>query len=202
MFKKIELTSKTLDKSNFIDESMLEIPLVGRSNVGKSTFLNKLLKRKIAKVSKTPGRTRSIDFYLIDDTFYIVDLPGFGYARVGRDLKGLWKSAMGQYFERNSIKYAVHLIDASVPAQPIDLEVSAWIQGIGINEILLFTKIDKVGKSKLFHQLNHLSSQFHIQSDQFKIQFSKNFSEAQILELQQRFYSILGFVRPPDKVRE
>ncbi len=193
MFKKVELVSKTLQTNCLIQESLNEIPLVGRSNVGKSTFLNKILKRKIARVSKTPGRTRSIDFYLIDEKFYIVDLPGFGYAKVGWDLKEKWQKVMANYFKRKSITHVIHLIDSSIPVQKIDLEVSQWISNLGLIEILLFTKTDKVKKTKLKHQLKLLSEKFTIPVEFEKIEFSKNYSENQIFALQEKFYSVLGF---------
>jgi GTP-binding protein len=129
-------------------DGMPEFAFIGRSNVGKSSLINMLTARKgLAKVSGTPGKTRLLNFFLINKSWYLVDLPGYGYAKVSKSKQKELKSMINNYLlNRESLVMAFVLIDPNIPPTKIDLE---FINGLGENEIpfaLAFTKTDRMGK--------------------------------------------------------
>jgi GTP-binding protein len=140
---------------------MSEIAVMGRSNVGKSSFINSLTSRKnLAKSSSTPGKTRLINFFDIQFVCEeermmarLVDLPGFGYARVSKSEKKAWQKSLTEFIaNRSSIRLFVHLLDARHPNMPIDQDVREYLQSIkrGDQEILeIFTKADKLNQKEL-----------------------------------------------------
>lgn len=126
--------------------SLPEFALIGRSNVGKSTLLNLLASQKaLAKVSATPGRTRLINFFLINNAYFLVDLPGYGFAKAGKkDRSNLESAISGYLLERPSLYNTLVLIDSRLPPQKIDLEFVAWLAEIARPFSLVFTKTDKL----------------------------------------------------------
>ncbi len=148
--KKVELV-KTIYTPNdrFPEPKRGEVAFVGRSNVGKSTLLNTLFGRKIAHVSKKPGKTRSINFYLVNGSFYLVDLPGYGYARVSKEEKRKWAELLQYYFEKRwSLKLVCVLIDGRHGLQEKDHELFNWLRGYELPFVVILTKMDKVKKSE------------------------------------------------------
>jgi len=128
-----------------------EYAFVGRSNVGKSSLINRLCNRKqLAKTSGTPGKTQLINHFLIDDTWYIVDLPGYGYAQVSKKERRVFQSMITEFVvERESLMCVMVLIDSRIKPQKIDLE---FIEFLGVNEVpfvIVFTKTDKPKKTEL-----------------------------------------------------
>ncbi|WP_024790531.1 MULTISPECIES: ribosome biogenesis GTP-binding protein YihA/YsxC [unclassified Lebetimonas] len=139
-----------------IEPSMLEIALLGRSNVGKSSFLNAFLNQKIAKISSTPGKTQLINFFEIEDDdkkFILIDLPGFGYAKVSKSLKKEWGKNLDQFLKnRFNIKLFIHLRDARHPNLEIDENVDNYLNSFIRPDqqiITVFTKIDKLKQSEI-----------------------------------------------------
>jgi GTP-binding protein len=126
-----------------------EIALAGRSNVGKSSALNALVGRKaLARTSKTPGRTQSINFYSLGDVGLLVDLPGYGYARVPQALRARWSELVGSYVRsRESLVGVVVLVDARHPLMPLDRQLIAWL-GDARRKLVLLTKADKLSRSE------------------------------------------------------
>ena len=139
-----------------LDEDRSEVAFIGRSNVGKSSIINALTNRKgLAKSSSTPGKTRLINFFDItfkkdneDFSARLVDLPGFGYARVSKSMKHEWQKTLTKFIkEREAIKLFVHLVDSRHPDLDIDKEVSAYLHEIrrdGQKILVVFTKSDKL----------------------------------------------------------
>jgi len=127
-----------------------EFAFIGRSNVGKSSLLNMLTRKGLAKVSGTPGKTRLLNYFLINKTWYLVDLPGYGYARVSKgEQKTLANMINGYFINRQELVCAFVLIDANIPPTKIDIE---FINGFGEHEVpfaLCFTKTDRIGKVTL-----------------------------------------------------
>lgn len=125
-----------------------EIALAGRSNVGKSSALNALTgRRALARTSKTPGRTQTINFFGLGDAGLLVDLPGYGYARVPQALRAKWSELVGAYVRsRESLVGVVVLIDARHPLMPLDRQLIAWL-GDARRKLVLLTKADKLSRS-------------------------------------------------------
>lgn len=122
-----------------------EYAFIGRSNVGKSSFINALTNRNaLARVSKQPGKTQSINFFLIDADWYLVDLPGYGYAKVSKKMRGSWDNMVRTYLRtRTTISCIFQLVDISVPVQQIDLDFINWLGSCGLPFVLILTKADK-----------------------------------------------------------
>lgn len=124
--------------------------LVGRSNVGKSSFINHLFQKKtLAKVSSVPGKTRLVNFFLIDEKLFLVDLPGFGYAKVNKEEKGHWEEMLTTYVETFLDKITfLHLIDSRIGITPHDQAFIDYAHERGKKIFFLFTKMDKINKSE------------------------------------------------------
>nr|CAD1834033.1 unnamed protein product [Ananas comosus var. bracteatus] len=131
-------------------DGLPEFALVGRSNVGKSSLLNSLVRRKrLALTSKKPGKTQLINHFRINDSWYLVDLPGYGYAAAPQELRTNWGEFTKNYFlNRETLVSVFLLIDASIPAKKIDLEYAIWLGRNKIPMTLIFTKCDKRKKKK------------------------------------------------------
>lgn len=143
--------------------SFPEYAFIGRSNVGKSSLINMVTgNRKLAKTSSTPGKTQLINHFLIDESWYLVDLPGIGYAKVSKSLRSGWKKLINKYLVgRRNLLMIFFLIDSRHPPQNIDVEFINWM---GENELpftLLFTKTDKLTKSQLNDSLENYKDYLH-----------------------------------------
>ncbi|WP_214071596.1 ribosome biogenesis GTP-binding protein YihA/YsxC [Mucilaginibacter sp. dw_454] len=127
-----------------------EYAFIGRSNVGKSSLINMLVSKKgLAKTSQTPGKTQLINHFLINDNWYIVDLPGYGYARVSKSKKEDWNKFIQTYLnKRESLQCVMVLIDSRLEPQKIDLEFCNWLGEKGLAFVLVFTKADKQSSIK------------------------------------------------------
>ncbi|MTI19645.1 YihA family ribosome biogenesis GTP-binding protein, partial [Fulvivirga sp. RKSG066] len=127
-----------------------EVAFIGRSNVGKSSLINMLTSRtKLAKVSSKPGKTQLINHFLIDDTWFLVDLPGYGWAKVSKAEKEKWGAMIHDYIkERENLINLFVLIDSRLAPQPVDVEFINWLGEEGIPFSIVFTKADKQSKNK------------------------------------------------------
>ena len=143
-----------------------EYAFIGRSNVGKSSLINMLCNHKgLAKTSATPGKTLLINHFIINNEWYLVDLPGYGYARTSRSSREQWSKMMRDYFlHREQLTNTYVLVDSRIPPQRIDLEFIEWLGENGIPFSIVFTKADKLSKGKLAanikHYLGELSKQW------------------------------------------
>ena len=127
-----------------------EYAFIGRSNVGKSSLINMLTQRKgLAKTSQTPGKTQLINHFLINENWYLVDLPGYGYAKTSRTNRGEWERFIRYYLKnRESLQCVFVLIDSRLEPQKVDIDFCAWLGEQGIPFVLVFTKSDKQSKLK------------------------------------------------------
>lgn len=144
-----------------------QICFVGRSNVGKSSLLNRLLGKKgLAHVGSTPGRTRSINYYLINDAIYFVDLPGFGYAKASKLERNQWAELIDEYFAGQSERLlVVQLVDAKVGATELDLQAYEYVAAHGFQPLVVATKIDKLGRSRRFGALAEIRNRLNLTDD-------------------------------------
>ena len=127
-----------------------EIALAGRSNVGKSSLINNLVNhKKLAHTSSKPGKTQTINFYQIDNKFYFVDLPGYGFARVPQEVKDEWGAMIENYlFNRRNLESVILLIDARHKPTDDDQMMYNWLLEMGVSTLVVATKVDKVKRSK------------------------------------------------------
>lgn len=172
-----------LPKNNFP-----EIILCGRSNVGKSSFINSLLNRKnLAKTSSTPGKTRSINYYLIDNKFYFVDLPGFGYAKTSRKERELWGKLINDYLQKSkNIVLSFHLIDSRHKPTDLDLMLYNFITRLKIPYIIILTKIDKLNQSEIHSSVKNIKNEIQeldLKKNLFLYSSIKHFGKKEILKI-------------------
>jgi GTP-binding protein len=137
------------------ERQLPEFAFIGRSNVGKSSLINMLSENdKIAKVSNTPGKTQTINYFLVNDSWYMVDLPGYGYAKVSKKLRANWGKMILDYLEfRPGLMLLFVLLDSRLPAQKLDIEFLQWCGSKGIPVSIVYTKTDKLTKNQLSSNL-------------------------------------------------
>jgi len=121
------------------------VAVVGRSNVGKSSLLNRLLGRGAARVGKTPGKTRGIYFYETEDGFRFADLPGAGFARVSREERERWRDLAEALFRSGTVTLALRLVDSRVPDAAADRDMAGYLQALGVPSLAVATKWDRLG---------------------------------------------------------
>ncbi|MBA3015202.1 MAG: ribosome biogenesis GTP-binding protein YihA/YsxC [Proteobacteria bacterium] len=129
-----------------------EIAFAGRSNVGKSSLMNRLLNRRnLVKVSAKPGKTQSLNYFTVDNALYLVDLPGYGYAKVPKAVKGLWQGLISDYIEsRKTLCCVVVIIDIRHPLKELDLELVNWLREVCVPYLLVYTKLDKITRGQRY----------------------------------------------------
>jgi GTP-binding protein len=147
----MKITSAKFSAAVATQESMLrdnkpEIAFLGRSNVGKSSLMNSLLKVSgLARTSSTPGRTQSLNFFLINEEFYFVDLPGYGYAKASKDKRNAWGKLIEKYLaERQQLVLSILIVDARHEPSPLDLQMKSWLQHFELPYLVVSTKVDKL----------------------------------------------------------
>jgi GTP-binding protein len=150
------------------ESTLPEFAFTGRSNVGKSSLINMLVKKKgLAKTSSTPGKTRLINHFSIDDKWFLVDLPGYGFARISMsEREKLQKIIRGYILKRETLVCTFVLIDARLEPQAIDLEFMNWMAEAGKPFVLLFTKTDKLSRGQLAHKVSTFKKELEQSWDQ------------------------------------
>ena len=146
-------------KSDFIIDSLPQIAIVGRSNVGKSSLINLLTNnKKMAKTSSTPGRTRLVNYFNIDNKIYLVDLPGYGFAKASKNITTAWDKVMNEYFVDNEqLKLVMLLLDCRHEPTNLDQQMLDYLAENEISAVLVLTKIDKLSKSELNNNIDKIS---------------------------------------------
>ena len=152
----MKLTSTEFIKSAFKEDDWPkdprpEIAFMGRSNVGKSSLINSLLRTHgLARTSSTPGRTQSLNFFLINDQFSFVDLPGFGYARVPKVIKSTWGEMVTSYLaKRSQLMLSIHIVDSRHEPTNLDLQLHEWLRHTAKPRLIVATKSDKLSNNEL-----------------------------------------------------
>jgi GTP-binding protein len=150
------------------ETTLPEIAFAGRSNVGKSSLLNKLVRRKaFARVSRTPGRTREINFFEVNRAFVLVDLPGYGYAQISKERRAEWKPLIEAYLRRSSsLRGVVQLIDVRRDPSDDDLQMLDFLSEIGVPTIVVITKVDKLSLRAAAVRARELTESLGVDADQ------------------------------------
>lgn len=145
-----EFVKSARASGDFVRDGRPEIAFVGRSNVGKSSLLNRLLGRKgLARVSSTPGRTRLVNYFLVNRRFWFVDLPGYGYAKAGKDERREWAALADSYFrDERTRPLVVMLVDGKVGATPLDAQAYEYLASLGVQLAVVATKVDRLPRGK------------------------------------------------------
>lgn len=149
VIKQAEFVTSVGAGSAYPPPERAEIAIVGKSNVGKSSLINHLCgNKKLAKISQTPGKTRLINFFLLNRDFYLVDLPGYGFARASKTEQAGWGSLMEQYLSSGRVQHLFLLIDIRHAPTAEDRQMFEWVLYYGLPFTLIATKADKIAKSK------------------------------------------------------
>lgn len=148
--KKSQLECVAVRKDQYPPADRIEIAFAGRSNVGKSSLLNLITgRKKLARVSGSPGKTRTINFYLVNDEFRIVDLPGYGYAKVSKSVSESWGKMMEDYLEnRPNLAMVIQLVDIRHDPSKQDVEMYEYLKHFGLAGIVVATKSDKISSNQ------------------------------------------------------
>lgn len=191
-----EFVTSAVRKSDYPAGELPEVALAGRSNVGKSSLLNKLVVRKsLARASKTPGRTRLINFFLINDLFRLVDLPGYGYAKVSAGERESWRKMVeGYLLTRKNLKGVVLLVDSRHPPTTKDMQMYGWLKHRGIPAAVVATKADKLSRSRLLQSLKVVRDALPLAEGDPLVPFSAETGQGreELLEVISRWVGIPG----------
>lgn len=157
--KNAAYVKSVVDLKSLPQDRLPEVAFAGRSNVGKSSALNKLVNIKgLAKISSTPGKTRMINFFLVNNNLYFVDLPGYGYARTSKSMQKSWGKLVEDYLkERENLKGTVLLVDSRRGLLEPDLQLLEWLDHYGKEKLVVLTKKDKLSRSALLESARKTS---------------------------------------------
>lgn len=162
--------------SQYPSPELPEIAFAGRSNVGKSALINQLLNRKkLVKTSATPGRTQCINFFLVNNAFYFVDLPGYGYAKVPANIQKRWGPMVEQYLKRrDSLKSVILILDIRRVPTKEDLQLLSWLHHYNIPAPVVLTKADKLTKNKQYQQTKEIAQELACTTEELVVFSSKS----------------------------
>lgn len=154
-------------REEFLDDGRPQVAFVGRSNVGKSSLLNRLLgRRDLARISSSPGKTRTVNYFLIDSRFYFVDLPGYGYAKVSRKERQGWAKLMEQYFQHVEDRvHIIQLVDGKVGATELDVQANEYLSQLGCRRTVVATKMDRLRTNERARRLAGIRDQLALQEE-------------------------------------
>jgi GTP-binding protein len=161
------------DLKQLPEPDMPEIAFAGRSNVGKSSLINRLIQRKnLVKTSAKPGKTQSLNFFLVDNSLYLVDLPGYGYARVSKKMQESWQALITRYLEsRQNLKCVIVIVDLRHETKVVDLQLVDWLRSNRVPFLLVYTKADKLSANQRNKNSAILDAGFGVSAAE-RIQFS------------------------------
>lgn len=156
---KAEFLKSAFKEDDWPKDAQPEIAFLGRSNVGKSSLINSLLSvRGLARTSSTPGRTQSLNFFSVNDQFKFVDFPGFGYARVPKQIKESWGEMATAYLaKRRQLVLSIHIVDSRHEPTKQDLQLHEWLEQSDKPRLIVATKSDKLSHNELRKNLQHIA---------------------------------------------
>src|SRR5688572_2778434 len=156
---KAEFIKSAFQEDDWPKDSQPEVAFLGRSNVGKSSLINSLLSvHKLARTSSTPGRTQSLNFFSVNDKLKFVDFPGFGYARVPKNIKSTWGEMATSYLaKRRQLVLSIHIVDSRHEPTKQDLQLHEWLEQSAKSRLIVATKSDKLSNNELKKNLEHIA---------------------------------------------
>ncbi|PXW90046.1 GTP-binding protein [Streptohalobacillus salinus] len=171
---KSDITISAVAPKQYPPEGLPEIALAGRSNVGKSSFINKLINRKaLARTSSKPGKTQTLNFYLINEAFHFVDVPGYGYAKVSKTEREAWGKMLETYFsERENLRATVLVVDIRHQPSVEDVAMYDFLKFHKLPVIIVATKLDKIKKAQVQKHVNRIRETLAVEGDDVIIPFS------------------------------
>ncbi len=174
IIKQAEYTVSAVKSSQYPQEGEKEIALVGRSNVGKSSLINKIINRRgLARTSSQPGKTRTLNFYHINDAWYFVDLPGYGYAKVSKSMQESWAKFINDYLaKREELVGIIMIIDIRHPPTKDDMTMYNWVKQSGLPYLLVATKADKIARGKWLKNRKIIQEKLAMDQDASLVCFS------------------------------
>lgn len=174
IINKSDIEAVAVKPSQYPPDNLKEIAFAGRSNVGKSSLLNLITgRKKLAKVSGSPGKTRTINFYLINDAFRIVDLPGYGYAKVSKSVSQDWGAMMEKYLQgRENLIKVIQLVDIRHQPSKQDVEMYEYLRYYGLDGIVVATKADKVSRNQIPKQIKQIRQTLGLRKEDIVIPVS------------------------------
>jgi len=163
---KAEFIKSAFQELDWPKDSQPEVAFLGRSNVGKSSLINSLLSvRGLARTSSTPGRTQSLNFFSVNDRFKFVDFPGFGYARVPKNIKSSWgEMATGYLAKRRQLVLSIHIVDSRHEPTKQDLQLHEWLEVSDKPRLVVATKSDKLSNNELRKNLGDIARLLNVDS--------------------------------------
>lgn len=174
-----EIFISAVSQKQYPADNLPEIALAGRSNVGKSSFINRMIQRKnLVRTSSKPGKTQTLNFYIINESFYFVDVPGYGYAKVSKKEREKWGRMMEEYFEsRDTLRAVVLLTDIRHKPTNDDIQMYQYLKHFDIPVVVVATKLDKVPKNKRDRHLKQTKEALNLQQGDVVIPFSSETGE-------------------------
>ena len=193
IIKSAEFKGAFVDWHKLPEMDLPEIAMVGRSNVGKSSLINKILNRRnLAKSSSTPGKTRTINLYLVNQSFHLVDLPGYGYAKVSRSEQQKWGQIIEDYLKnRKQLRGVIHLLDIRHEPTENDLLMKEWLSHYDIPILIVATKADKISRGVRQKHLQAISRKLNLDPGLKPLVFSAETGEG-TGELHKAIEEIIG----------
>ncbi|MCX5887075.1 MAG: ribosome biogenesis GTP-binding protein YihA/YsxC [Proteobacteria bacterium] len=163
-----EFVKSTVTRKDYPGEPLPEVAFAGRSNVGKSSLINTLLNKKnLARISSTPGRTQTINFFRINQKFFFVDLPGYGFAHVPMEVKKKWKPMVEEFLSGDSrLKLVILIIDVRRDPNPEDATLLEWFRHYSLPFLVVMTKVDKVSRNEAGKQKQNLKNFFGLTEEE------------------------------------
>lgn len=195
--RSLELETVCGITSRLPDNILPEIAFAGKSNVGKSSLINALLNRRsFARTSSQPGKTQTINFYNINNFMYCVDLPGYGFAKVSKDIQEKWGKMIENYLHKSKVLKAVFLlIDIRHEPSANDVNMYQWILSNGYKPIIIATKLDKINRSQVQKQIKLIKNKLETEKDTVIIPFSAETKQGRD-EIWELIDDMVGWVEP------
>lgn len=185
-FNRVEFIRSAASPKDFLRDGLPQLAFAGRSNVGKSSVINRIVNRKnFARVGASPGKTSQINYFLLDEKAYLVDLPGYGYAKVSKAERDRWGRLMETYFASGLISWGVMIVDARHKPTADDVTMAEWFFDTGCPLIVVANKLDKLKRSQISPNLEVIRETLALREEDRLVAFSaeKGVGKEQLLEL-------------------